>query len=214
MAPKRSADASPPAGDSAKTLRVKTAKGEYSVGCSGKTTFVVHETLALKDIPSEAGAWILALRQAATRTENNGTFPPQIIKVNAVVLADSAGAYQPPPVPEELKKQRVEWMYGKLKNNTTGFSFKAGDGDTNVQTGPDRQVIRIKKGSVDDMTANEIVFVSGSPPPDAASDNEAQPDVPDVVADTVTRLASNVSAKDYAMIVGQQIAPAKRPKKR
>lgn len=217
VVPKGAQEPEPPVSGAPRTVVVKAGRNDYRVECNRKTKFIVHETLAIKDAPSESGAWVLAAYQAATRAEDYRRFPPQMIKINAIVLVESADDFRPPAVSSEMRKLRVRWMYGKLKSDSTEFSFSSKDftepGDANMQTGRERQVLRIAKGKIEDLAVDQIVFVNGHSSP-VQEESEAKADAPDIVATSIIRLSPEFSAKDYAPILEPQVAPKKRPKKR
>lgn len=179
------------------------ASHKVEVRCAGVETFLVHETAALKDLGETTDkVWLLAFRQAETADGRGGRFPPQFIRINAVVIAGDV-AFQPPPVPAELGTL-VTWRSGKLHSNGgVRFSFSEGGGQpVNVQTGPDRLAIRLRRGTADDVPKRrDLLWVRGT------LDQQSKTAI--LHARDIVRLAPAIGAKEQEFVLGPDVWPAR-----
>lgn len=178
------------------------SKKKYVVEADTNTQVQVFESIKMKDAPASSKVWILGARQASTRTEDDRTFPAQIIKINAVVIAESADLFRPPPVSEELRKQRVSWGFGTLDNYETRFSYRGTDGSINMQIGPERRIVRVRTGSLEECKKRDMVSVGGE------LDPTTKPKT--IQATRIVRLAPKIPFVELERILGPQKTPPRK----
>ncbi len=95
-----------------KSFSLKAKKGTYSVTWDKKTRFIAHKVITLADVEVGEPVHVLGELVEKQPTDRGGNIPPQLIKIQAIVVGDE---FEPPPVPPNLGTQRIRWVSSKLR---------------------------------------------------------------------------------------------------
>jgi len=140
-------------GDDGKSFTLKAKKGPYTIRWNSKTVWTTHSVVSFSDLKEGATIHVLGFPQEAQPASGGGTFPPQILKVQAIV----AGKFTPPRVPPKLAKQKVRWRTGKFKK--TGREFRLYDAA--IAGGSGREVLQVKSIKSSIPKRGTQLFVGG-----------------------------------------------------
>jgi hypothetical protein len=137
-----------------KSYSLRAKKGPYAVTWSQKTRFVEHTQITLGDLAAGDRITVLAEALPAQPGTAGGTFPPQLIKIQAIVAGDT---FVPPPVPSKLQMQRIQWISDDLRKDGKEFFL----GDSVIKTGLSREVLRVKEVKARSPEKKTTLFVAG-----------------------------------------------------
>lgn len=100
------------AAEDGKSFSLRAKKGPYAVTWTKKTVWREHRLTTLAELAEGTTLHVLAQRQESTLSSGGGNYPPQLMKVRAVVAGQ---AFEPPTLTEKDHKQQLDWHVGKLK---------------------------------------------------------------------------------------------------
>ncbi len=140
-------------GEDGKSFTLKAKKGPYTIRWNSKTVWTTHSVVSFSDLKEGTTLHVLGFPQEPQPASGGGTFPPQILKVQAIV----AGKFTPPGVPPKLAKQKVRWLTGKFKKADRELRLD----DAVIAGGSGRDVLQVKsiKGAIPKRGTQ--VFVGG-----------------------------------------------------
>lgn len=142
-----------------KSFSLKARKGPYLVTWNKKTVWRAHELTTISEISQGTFLHILGNLQAPSQSSGGGTFPPQVVKIQAIVAGEG---FEPPPLTEKDRRSKLEWLTGKLKEGQGELLL----GDAVIGGGRMREVLVEKQldgtalGSLAPKAKDQI-FVAG-----------------------------------------------------
>ena len=141
-------------GEDKKSFSFKAKKGPYEVTWNKKTVWRSHETTTLGEVSAGTELHVLGYIQPSSPGTGGGTFPPQLIKIQAIVVGED---FVPPPVTEKQLKQKISWLKGKYKVREREVLFD----DAVIGGGKNREVLIEKVVEGGEVKKREPLFVAG-----------------------------------------------------
>jgi len=136
-----------------KSFRLKAPKGPFTVTWAKGTRFEVHAEKTLGDIQPGTKVYVLAEPVEEQPATGGGNFPPQLIKIQAIV----AGAFTPPEVPAKLASQRIRWVTGDLERRGKELYVEG----HLLGAGASREVLLVTQGTAAPPDPKTALFVAG-----------------------------------------------------
>jgi len=159
-----------------KSFRLKAPKGPFTVTWAKETRFEIHERKTLGDVEAGTTVHILAEPIAEQPATGGGNFPPQLIKVQAIVVG---AAFAPGEVPAKLVSQRIRWVSAKLERREKELYV---DGHL-LGAGATREVLVVKEGTAGAPEPKSPLFVAGHLSTEGKSKNLAATEILRIAAD-------------------------------
>ena len=141
-------------GEDKKSFSFKAKKGPYEVTWTDKTVWRSHEVKKLDQLSSGTEIHVLGHVQPSSPGSGGGNFPPQLIKIQAIVVG---AEFVPPPVTEKQLKQNISWLKGKYQLRDREVLFD----DAVIGGGKGREVLIEKVVEGGEVKKREALFVSG-----------------------------------------------------
>lgn len=141
------------------SFSLKANKGPYAVTWTAKTAWREHQLTTIAELPLGTVLHVLGNAQPASLSSGGGDFPPQLIKIQAVVAGE---AFVEPPLTEQNRREKVEWITGKLREANGELLL----GDAVIGGGRSREVLVEKQLDAKNLGAHapkskEQFFVAG-----------------------------------------------------
>lgn len=137
-----------------KSFEFKAKKGPYAVTWNEKTRWEEHTVITLDDVKEGSILHVLGKVQEAQPTSAGGTYPPQFLKVQAIV---SGIAYKPSVVSAELGTQSIRWTTGKVSRDGKQVRIE----DTLLAVGGGREVLQVKETVAKVPEKKTQLFIAG-----------------------------------------------------